>query len=119
MRSFLATRRAALALVLGLATALPLAAQEADISGSYLVEGRNPDGTPYAGTAVLTQRDGEVQINWTVQNDTYAGTGLIDGQVVLVDWDQPAPIVYVLMTGGELHGTWAGGTALERLIPQR
>ena len=36
-------------------------------------------------------------------------------QVLMINWGQSTPVVYVVMPGGELHGTWAGGTALEKL----
>jgi hypothetical protein len=96
----------------------PLAAQILDISGSYRAEGRNPDGSAYSGTATIAQQGNAVQINWRVGNQTYAGSGLRDGQVVQIDWGQPDPVIYVIMSSGELHGTWNRGTALERLLPQ-
>ncbi len=38
-----------------------------------------------------------------------------EGRVVTVDWGAETPVVYVVMPGGALHGTWDGGMALERL----
>lgn len=114
-------RRAMIAGALALATATiaaPVIAQQSNISGIYRVEGRNPDGSTYDGRAVIGQQGSAVQINWTVGNTSYAGSGIIEGQVVVVNWGQPAPVVYVLMANGALHGTWNDGTALERLLPQ-
>jgi hypothetical protein len=104
-----------LAAMTGLA-ALPAMAQ--DINGMYNAEGRNPDGSAYVAQAVVAEVDGAVQINWTSGSRNYAGTGSREGQVVTVDWGQPDPVVYVVMQSGELHGTWANGTALERLVKQ-
>ncbi len=112
------SRRAALAGVAATVLAAPLAAQQNNISGSYRAEGRNPDGSSYSGTAVIGQQGNAVQINWAVGNQAYSGSGILNGQVVVVNWGQPDPVVYVVMQNGELHGTWAGGTALERLVRQ-
>jgi hypothetical protein len=93
-------------------------AQNVDINGFYQAQGRNPDGSAYAGTAVVAEVNGSVQINWTVGTQSYAGTGSREGQVVVVNWGQPAPVVYVVMANGDLYGTWQNGTALERLVRQ-
>lgn len=112
------TRRALMAGAAVALIAAPLSAQVADISGSYRVEGRNPDGSAYAGTAVVAQQQNAVQINWTVSGQSFAGSGVRNGQVVVVNWGQPTPVVYVIMPNGALHGTWADGRALDRLVPQ-
>ena len=98
--------------------AAAVSAQVIDINGVYRAEGRNPDGSAYAGTAVISTAGASVQINWTVGNQRYSGSGVRDGQVVVVNWGQPAPVIYVVMTNGDLYGTWENGTALERLIRQ-
>lgn len=111
-------RRAMLGFVTAAAFAGPLAAQQVSITGAYRAEGRNPDGSAYTGSAVVTETNGTVQVNWTVGNQTYAGSGVRTGQVVVVNWGQPAPVIYVVMSNGDLHGTWQNGTALERLVRQ-
>lgn len=90
----------------------------ADVSGSYRVEGRNPDGSTYSGTAEVLEVSGQVEVKWLVGNDSYAGTGPIHGDVITVDWGDRYPVVYVAMPDGELHGTWADGAALEKLTPR-
>ena len=111
------TRRFALA---GLSAALvslalPLAAQ--DVAGNYRAEGRNPDGSSYSGTVQVREAGSEVHVSWQVGKQSYKGTGTRDGDVVWVDWGDTYPVVYVRMPSGELHGTWANGKGLERLIP--
>lgn len=96
---------------------LPFAAL-ADVTGSYVAQGRNPDGTAYTGTAWLAEDGGIVSVNWSVGNSTYSGSGPIIGDVVTVDWGEGDPVVYVVMPDGELHGTWADGTAIEKLTPE-
>lgn len=98
--------------------ALPAMAQTVNLSGIYRAEGRNPDGSAYTGRVVIGQQDNAVQINWTVGNQAYAGSGILDGQVLMINWGQPTPVVYVVMPNGALHGTWNDGTGLERLLPQ-
>ncbi len=112
------SRRTALAGVAATFLAAPLAAQQANLSGSYRAEGRNPDGSAYSGSAVIGQQGNAVQINWAVGHQAYAGSGILNGQVLVVNWGQPDPVIYVVMQNGDLHGTWAAGTALERLVRQ-
>ncbi len=93
---------------------------EASIAGSYAVSGRNPDGSAYAGSVVLSQQGADYSIAWTIEGQGFQGTGKLDGRVLTVTWQgDPDPVVYVLMPDGELHGTWADGHALDRLAPKR
>lgn len=93
------------------------AASAQNLNGAYKVDGRNPDGSSYSGTAILQQSASDVGITWTVANSSYAGRGTLTGAVLSVDWGQAHPVLYVLTTDGSLHGTWADGTALEKLTP--
>ena len=117
MRGFGVMRLLLATLVLGLCLSLPALAQTG-LAGLYRAEGRNPDGSAYTGQAVISEANGTVQVNWTVGNQSYSGTGVRDGQVVVVNWGQPAPVIYVVMSNGDLYGTWQNGTALERLVRQ-
>ena len=106
-------------LALPLLIAAPLWAQEisANISGTYKVEGRNPDGSTYRGKLTVQESTGgAVAFAWIVANQSYAGVGIRDGRVVSVDWGAAHPVVYVIMPDGALHGTWADGKALERAV---
>lgn len=88
------------------------------IDGDYLSMGMNPDGSTYEGTVAITQQGTAIEVSWTINGETNRGAGLIDGRVVVVDWGDETPVVYVVMPNGALHGTWADGTALEKLIPR-
>ena len=70
------------------ALALPAVAQgkSRSLTGEYVAEGRNPDGSAYRGTVRIEEADGAVAFAWTVGADTYAGTGMREGRVVTVDW---------------------------------
>jgi len=97
-----------------MALAAPVAAQS--ISGNYRAEGRNPDGTPYSGVVTIREEGAMVYIAWRVGNQGYNGTGTRNGDIIWIDWGSDYPIVYLRMPSGQLHGTWANGTALERLV---
>lgn len=55
-------------------------------------------------------------VSWIVGKQSYAGTGLREGRVVTVNWGDTYPVVYVVMPGGKMFGTWADGKALERAV---
>ncbi len=88
------------------------------IAGGYRAEGRNPDGSAYSGIVEISQSGQDVAIAWRVGTDAYRGVGVVEGRVVTIDWGAAAPVIYVVMPDGALHGTWNDGTALERLTPR-
>mmetsp|Transcript_22313 Transcript_22313/g.35572 ORF Transcript_22313/g.35572 Transcript_22313/m.35572 type:complete len:137 (+) Transcript_22313:4825-5235(+) len=94
------------------------AAWAQDLSGSYTAEGRNPDGSAYTGEVQMTQSADVISMAWRVGSSSYIGTGVRAGRVLTIDWGQATPVVYVVMSDGSLHGTWADGLGLERLTPQ-
>ncbi|MCT4553425.1 MAG: hypothetical protein N4A53_01950 [Pelagimonas sp.] len=97
--------------------ATPLYALGADLSGNYLVEGRNADGSPYSGQLVLAQEGETITADWNVGNTRYSGYGALEGRVLEIQWSPgQAPFVYVTMPGGVLHGTWDDGYAFERAV---
>ena len=108
------SRRVVGAGLLAIVAAGALAAQ--GINGLYNVEGRNPDGSTYRGTAQLVELNGAVTIAWQVAGQGYQGTGSRVGDVIRVNWGDQHPVVYVVMPSGQLHGTCANGMALERLV---
>lgn len=87
------------------------------VTGLYRAEGRNPDGSSYSGTVQIRDSKGVIKVNWQVGSQSYSGSGTRRGDVIWVDWGDQYPVVYVRMPSGELHGTWANGRGLERLIP--
>ena len=67
-------------------------AQVATIAGSYSVSGTNPDASTYTGTVVVSQIDGNrYRFDWSVANQTFTGTGVLDGNTISVDWGQISP----------------------------
>lgn len=92
------------------------AAHAQSVAGSYHAEGRNPDGSRYSGSVQIRDSEGNLVVQWQVGDQAYSGTGTRNGDVIWVNWGDRYPVVYVRMPSGELHGTWANGKALERLI---
>ncbi len=88
------------------------------VDGVYDAHGMNPDGTTYSGRVDIVQQGDAVEMTWAIGSDTYRGQGTLEGRVLTVDWGAATPVVYVVMPNGELHGTWDGGTALEKLTPR-
>ena len=108
------TRRAALAGAFALGAT---AAMAQSVGGNYTAHGRNPDGSTYTGQVRISQSGAAVGVAWQVGSQGYTGSGVLEGRVLTVDWGDTHPVVYVIMPNGELHGTWANGRALERLVP--
>ncbi|MCP5088130.1 MAG: hypothetical protein GY952_15165 [Rhodobacteraceae bacterium] len=104
----------------GLALALTAGAGFAqDLGGTYRVEGRNPNGSAYGGSARLVDHGDAVSIDWNISGSGFSGYGTKEGRILTVDWGQATPVVYVYDPAtGQLHGTWDQGRALDRLIPQ-
>ena len=111
------SRRTLIAAISGAAMLIASGVAAQSVSGQYRAEGRNPDGSSYSGTVQIRENKGGVQINWQVGSQSYKGSGTRNGDVIWVDWGDTYPVVYVRMPSGELHGTWANGRGLERLIP--
>ena len=109
------TRRILLILAFILAPALGFAQA---VGGTYAAEGRNPNGTTYRGTVWIDDAGDAVSVDWEVGSSSYSGTGTIQGNVLVVNWGDAYPVYYVILPDGALHGTWANGTALEKLTPQ-
>lgn len=111
-------RRAALAGLAALTLATATQAHDTNayaIGGYYNAFGMNADGSRYNGQVQIVQNGADVEFYWNVGGQSYVGRGFIQGQVVTVNWGASTPVIYVLV-GNELHGTWDGGSALERLV---
>lgn len=112
-------RRAILGLIAAAAMAPAAIAQgQGPLSGMYQAQGMNANGSKYGGTVEITQFGSAVTMKWSIGSDTFQGAGTYENRVVSVNWGDQHPVVYVLMPDGSLHGTWANGTALEKLTRQ-
>ncbi len=112
-------KQVSLILALMLAPVLaPVLAYAEGLAGTYTAQGRNPDGSAYSGVVTIRETGDAVHLFWKIGASAYEGDGSRSGDVVTVNWGDKYPVYYLIVPSGELHGTWANGTALERLIPQ-
>jgi len=88
-------------------------------NGVYRIAGRNPNGTSYGGSVVISNNGGRTNFAWTVGSQTYRGTGVRNGNLLAIDWGSVQPIVYALAADGTLKGLWDGGRGEELLTPER
>jgi hypothetical protein len=96
-----------------LAFCLPAAAQDADLTGRYRVEGSNPGGTgQYKGEAAVIRTGETYQVVWRLGGQEYRGTGVVrDGGLAVVyqvGGQSPGVVLYRVMANGSLSGTWVG-----------
>jgi hypothetical protein len=90
-------------------------AQADQIDGNYTLTGTNPNGTRYRGTVVIHGDGTNYRFIWLISNgDTFTGTGILNGNTIVVDWGQKDPVIYTV-GNGVLYGTWAAGRGTETL----
>jgi uncharacterized caspase-like protein len=87
--------------------------------GRYIVNGRNPNGSRYAGTVSIVRRADRFELDWRVGSSTYRGTGTLENNLLTVDWGSTQPLVYALREDGTLMGLWGGGQGEDVLTPAR
>ena len=117
-------RRLLLAGAALLALAVPAAAQ--DIGGDYAVEGTNPNGSPYKGTAkIVLTSETTCEIYWTTGATTSQGICMRNGPAFSAGYvlgDSIGLVIYQVMDDGSMEGLWtvAGqpGNGTENLYPQ-
>ena len=118
-------KRIAAALLLAIAAAAPAAAQT--IGGSYVVQGKNPNGSTYGGEAriVLTSNT-TCEIAWITGSTTSKGICMRNGDAFAASYilgRDVGLVIYRIMPDGVLNGLWtiAGqpGNGAEILIPKQ
>lgn len=57
-----------------------------DISGSYGITGKNPEGQAYQGDMTIKKQDAVFQFSWNVGGSSYDGVGVRDGNLVAVGY---------------------------------
>ena len=90
-------------------------------SGTYRVEGVNPDGSDYGGRARIERQGDGYLIEWLVGGSTYRGRG-IAGKGSLAAAAPEWVVIYMKADDGSLVGAWLPSgsfeAGLERLIPE-
>lgn len=81
----------------------------ASILGSYQVSGADQDGEEYEGTVTITRRGAGYAVSWNVDDETYGGTGTLNGDRFTVEskWDDKKAIfTFTINDDGSLSGSW-------------
>jgi hypothetical protein len=83
-----------------------------DVSGSYTVNGTNPNGSPYTGTAAIhANGDGSYTMTWTITDtEAYSGKGSVSGNIFTVNWTAGSLLgtaTYTIQSDGSMVGTWS------------
>ena len=88
-----------------------------EISGTYRVEGTEPNGKTYTGTAMIIRRHKHYDVQWWYGDDSESGRGILQGNSFIVHWGEGAPAIYERQQDGRLDGTFDNGAGQEVLIP--
>ena len=96
------------------------------LAGQYRVQGTNPDGSSYGGTATITvTSDTTCRIEWDT-GSTSAGICMRNGSAVAAAYKLNGAIgliIYQLQPNGALQGLWTiadhSGAGTETLVPLR
>jgi hypothetical protein len=95
----------------------------ADPVGSYSVEGSNPGGGKYRGTAKVEKTGQTYRVIWIVGSTRYVGTGIGDKDFIAVSYKSGSDTGLALYgaDGGNWAGVWtyAGGRRIGTEIWKR
>ena len=91
------------------------------VEGKYSVEGVNPNGSQYHGTAIIGRKGKNYVMSWNIAKQKLSGYGSLSGNVLKVHWSGSGVaggvVTYTIMPDGVLRGVWAKGSGSETLIP--
>lgn len=81
-----------------------------DVGGHYIVKGTNLDGSPYKGTAEITQTsEYTCNIVWRTGGSTSSGICMRDGNAFTAGYEMSGKVglvIYLIKRDGTLDGTW-------------
>jgi hypothetical protein len=83
-----------------------------DLSGVYLCEGHNPDGSPYTGIVEIAAVGETYLVHWTLPDSEVMGVGIRRGDTLSVSYFGGTPALAVYKSDGDrLDGEWTMGGA--------
>ena len=86
------------------------AAQAQDVTGNYLVNGTNLDGSSYTGEATITaSSDYTCEIVWQTGGSTSSGICMRDGNAFAAGYElggKVGLVIYLIQDDGTLDGRW-------------
>jgi hypothetical protein len=114
-----------LALTALFAVGLSTAANAVDLGGTYDVQGSNPNGTKYSGTAeIVVTSENTCRITWSVGNQS-SGICMRNGDAFAAGYvlgEKVGLIIYEMNDDGTLDGLWTiadqEGVGTELLTPK-
>ena len=103
------------------------AASAQNLGGRYQVIGKNPNGSPYSGTAQITVTSNTTcRIVWTTGSTTSNGICMRNGIAFSAAYSLAGKVglvIYEIKNDGTLDGLWTiadqNGVGGERLVPMR
>jgi hypothetical protein len=84
----------------------------ADLAGTYTVNGTGVDGKSYQGEVVVTKRDEVYQMSWTIGSESYDGVAVQSGNTVAVAYTTGengkgcGAVIYKINSDNSLTGKW-------------
>jgi hypothetical protein len=88
----------------------------ADITGNYQVQGLNPDGSTYSGTASVAKNGDTYRVTWVIAGTRFVGTGIGNDEALAVAYRSGNETGICLLAregaGYGLVWAFAGGTRL-------
>jgi hypothetical protein len=97
------------ALAVAASTEPPVETEVGDLTGVYICDGTNPDGSPYQGIVHLVKHNGTYHLQWSFGARVVAvGLGIKQGDVLSVLYysELPGVISYRIVEGQRLVGQW-------------
>ncbi len=88
--------------------------KQKQLVGNYNVDAKNPDGSSYYGKASIKYKNGRYQIIWEIKGETYYGSGILENDLLKINWDGDL-VIYFIKEDGTLLGTWANGRGTDNL----
>jgi hypothetical protein len=100
------------------------AASAQNVGGRYQVQGTNPNGSAYSGTAEIFPNGNVCRIVWHVGTE-WRGICMLSGNRFAASYQSGGTyglLIYRMQSDGSLAGEWstgAGSTGTETLIPMQ
>lgn len=103
------------------------AAASGDIGGRYRVDGKNPNGSPYKGTAeIVVTTKNTCRIEWKTGGTTSEGICMRNENAFSAAYELQGNVglvIYEIMEDGTMEGIWTvadqEGVGAERLVPMK
>jgi hypothetical protein len=88
----------------------------AQVTGRYTVDGQNPNGSQYQGTASVERTGDTYRVTWTVGDARFIGTGIGSDDALAITYrsGNNTGVALLFREGGETRVVWtyAGGTTV-------